>query len=97
MTISIIFLFLFIILLCLIIPLILLELQELRNKASMFEQENFLDSNGHHIYYDRSIIEKTHFLLKNPHVHPRELRTLSRFYKEFFQTPSYQKTFGKDN
>ena len=82
---------------CLILPLLLLEFLSFHRKNKEEGMDLYQNDQGHHIYYDRSLIEKTWFLNHNPNVHPRELRTLSRFYKEFFQSPSYLNTFDKDN
>lgn len=46
------------------------------------EREPFIDDDGNHIYYERSIIEKKEFLKENPEVNEEELRTFSRLFQE---------------
>lgn len=50
------------------------------------KNDPFVDSNGNHIYYERSIIEKSRFFRANPDVPRETVRTINRFFKELFQS-----------
>lgn len=47
------------------------------------EKDPFLDSEGNHIYYERSIIEKNKFHKQNPNIKREELRTFSYLIRTF--------------
>ena len=50
-----------------------------RDKHRMRREDNtFLDEEGYHSYYERSIIKKKEFLRSNPFIRKHELRTLRR-------------------
>ena len=40
------------------------------------ENESFLDTDGHHIYYDRSVIQKEKFFRANPHRPQNSIRSI---------------------
>ena len=45
----------------------------------------FLNKEGNHIYYDRSLIEKEKFIRKNPEIPEAQLRTWRRFFRELLR------------
>lgn len=69
--------------LCITIDLIVLT----RRSSSRTDKNRdcYLDSEGNHSYYERSIIEKSQFRSLNPNVPPQELRTIRRFLKQIFR------------
>lgn len=56
-----------------------------RNKETAGGKDPFINDEGNHVYYDRSIIEKSQFSRNNPKVPAHKLRTFSRLYKEFLR------------
>ena len=56
------------------------------NKREKDEDYNdFLDEDGNHVYYDRSVIEKTKFHLSNPDIPENEIRSFKRLIKELLK------------
>ena len=79
-----IFLCLILVMLSIFLPLTLLIYYSDKYKNQLKDDELFQTLEGNHIYYERSLIEKSRFIRKNPDISPDQLRTLSRFLKEFF-------------
>lgn len=50
----------------------------LHSRRDADESEQFLDENGNHVYYNRSIIRKEEFVRKNPGV--KNLRSFRRLF-----------------
>ena len=47
------------------------------------DEEGFVDENGLHEYYDRSLIEKKSFFRQNPNVSPDEIRSMRKLLRLF--------------
>ena len=46
------------------------------------ERDPYLDSEGNHIYYERSLIEKNDFIREHPQIKDTEVRTFTRLFHE---------------
>ena len=66
---------------CIIILLIIIFFIPLSHKNKDSEEE-FLDENGNHIYYERSLIRKQRFIRKHPEIKPQDLRSFKRLLKK---------------
>ncbi|MCH5243050.1 MAG: hypothetical protein J1F67_11660 [Muribaculaceae bacterium] len=60
---------------CIAILIILLVVIPLSFYKKNDDNNEYLDENGNHRYYDRSIIEKEDFIKNNSKVSPKDLRT----------------------
>lgn len=54
---------------------------DMRNRREEENEELFLDDDGNHIYYERSIIRKKQYLRMHPEIREEELRTMTRFFR----------------
>lgn len=58
-----------------------LALYALENENDNSSHDEFLDFDGNHTYYERSIIEKTRFHLQNPEVPIEDIRSITELFK----------------
>ena len=73
--------FLYVFIICIILLAVILALTVIFiHHHSTESNDEFLDEEGRHIYYDRSRIEKEEFLQKNPEMSPKEVRSFQRLF-----------------
>ena len=69
---------------CIILLLILLVVIPLTFVSKSDGSEKFIDENGNHAYYERSIIEKENYLKDHPNEKMRELRSIRSLIKKIY-------------
>ena len=74
--------FLYVFFICLLLLVVAFFIVLLLAKAhSLYEKETeFIDENGDHEYYERSIIEKKRFHKLHPEIPEHDLRTIHRLF-----------------
>lgn len=79
-----------ILLLCVTLLLVCLEITSdliekgVERNDNRPQSDQFRDKNGNHIYYERSIIQKSEFLNSNPDVQEDEIRSFRRLLHELY-------------
>lgn len=77
--------FFYVFLVCIIILIVLICITTaygLSKKERKNNFDDFLDENGNHRYYERSIIRKHKYIKENPDVDPQEIRSFKRLLKK---------------
>ena len=73
--------FLYVFLVCIILIGVIVAIAVWVNGSGEEDETHFIDEEGHHKYYERSLIEKNEFHRQNPNVPYSEIRSFRRLFK----------------